>query len=110
MTRHLINPNLLADETGLKNSKNPYQCRSCGKKANLDKAVKRKWHYRIHADEKDLIYLEEKRIGYVPLEKITYLCYEDYSRLPLKEKSRFVEIELPYFLALIKNKGGVFSF
>ena len=108
--KKIMDPNLLVDETGLKNSREDYTCRACEKKVKSGHIQKKRWYYKIKVNETDLIHLEKNKIGYVSAEKVSYLCREDYSKLSKEEAIEFVEIGLPYFISLINQKGGIFSF
>ncbi|MBU1078439.1 MAG: hypothetical protein KKH98_14170 [Spirochaetes bacterium] len=105
-----IDINYLVDETGLQNSRNPYECRRCKIKKNHDQVEKEKWYYQIKEKEKNLIYLKKDGIGYVPLDKVDYLCNRHFKSLNKKEAEKFVQIGVPYFLTMIGKTGGIFSF
>ena len=108
--KKLINPNLLADETGLKNSRNYYTCYVCGKKIHHNKIQNSEWYYKINGKEEDLIYPGKNKIGYLPVSKIIYVCSKHYKILPEDKATEFAEIGLPYFLSRIGQNGGIFSF
>ncbi len=105
-----INPNLLVDETGIKNLKEDYTCDLCNKKKPRNKIQSIGWYYKINKKEKDLIHLEKNKIGYVHIDNVTYICNEDYKKLTAEKASDFVEIGLPYFISLDGQNGGIFSF
>jgi len=105
-----INIEFLADETGLKRSKEPYICSACGKKINYEKVQNSGWYYKINIEESELIYPFKDKIGYTDLKNISYLCKKHYKKLSAKNAFEFVEVGLPYFLSRLGKQGGVFSF
>lgn len=108
--KKIINPNLLADETGVKNSMDDYICNVCGKKMHYSKIQCAEWYYKINAREKDLVYPGKNKIGYIPVRRIVYICNKHYKMLPKNRTSGFVEIGLPFFISRIGENGGIFSF
>lgn len=110
MAKHVLNPSLLIDETGVKNSKTDYICSVCKKTADMARVQQEIWYYKIKAAEKDLIYLEKNKIGFIKASKVIYICHDDYLKLSAADAKDYIEIGLPYFLSLISKKGGIFSF
>ncbi|MDD5066701.1 MAG: hypothetical protein PHF84_06600 [bacterium] len=110
MKQELTNPSLLADEAGIKNSREPYQCCRCGKEADLDTVLDEKWYFQIDGSEKDLVHLPKKILGFLAADKVRYICPADYRKLPPRSAEKYVEIRSPYFLSVLKVQGGIYCF
>lgn len=105
-----IIPSQLIDETGQQNSIESYECFKCGNKESFNKIQYSGWYYKINCAENQLIYIKKKKLGFVEHDQVDYICPKHYRKLTDLEKSKYVEVGLPYFLSIAIQSGGVFSF